>query len=215
MSTRVASFGNPADFPVESSQWDQCNPSFCLTIYRSVGKAAASARGRGMLRYGPIDRATSERTRAGGPMTGSEKSKGCRHCVYASSQSQHSGKSPKKRCSRVFANRRRHPQGPGKFPPRIENKKYYQGMNPSPSSSTVDWPRLETSDAAGDGSTRARVQGTFFLRRNGRAEKERAMRYGKGNEKIGSLRHCQRSGCRRSKGKDEAIGGMGGVEWLR
>lgn len=76
------------------------------------------------------------------------------------------------------------------------------GYNPSPSSSALDWPRLETSDAADDGSTRARVQGTF-LRRNVRAENGQC---DGGNEKIGNCDTANAVDAGGPKGKDEAIG---------
>jgi hypothetical protein len=80
--------------------------------------------------------------------------------------------------------------------------KYCQGYNPSPTNSALDWPRLEASDAAGDGSTRARVQGTL-LRRSGRAENGQC---DGGNEKIENCDTANAVDAGSPKGKDEAIG---------
>lgn len=145
-------------------------PLFCLSTCRSVGRAVCSARKMwDRLRYEPIDCASTRRTREGsGALCSTAEGAGLggtkrssetgRTQAHMRVQSQCSGRAPNS-CSRVFGNGRRQRQK-RRWKTRIR-------------SAAIG----EASDATGDGSTRARVQGTFLRRSEGR----RVMRLTVGN----------------------------------
>lgn len=80
-----------------------------------------------------------------------------------------------------------------------------QGYNPSPTNSALDWPQLKASDAAGGGSTRARVQGTL-LRRSGRAENGQRDEGDEENRKFATLPTQWMQGVQRGKTKQSGTG---------